>query len=172
VVPGWIGARSVKWLGRINLRKDPTENYFQTRAYRMQRELNPEDPRDVSDGTALTEVPVNSVILEPEPNQRLAPGRNLLRGWAMGSGARRITRVEVSAAPAGQWISARILPQESAWTWAFWLAELELKPGDYTLSVRATDSSGATQPSDVRETWNVKGYVNNAWHRVPVRVGP
>jgi sulfite oxidase len=171
VVPGWIGARSVKWLGRINLRKDPTDNYFQTQAYRLQRKPNPRDPRDVSGGTALTEVPVNSVILHPEPNQLLPPGRTILRGWAIGSGARLITRVEVAADQGGEWVPARILPQESAWTWAFWEAELDLEPGQYTMCVRASDSSGATQPSDVRDTWNVKGYVNNAWHRVPVRVG-
>jgi sulfite oxidase len=170
VVPGWIGARSVKWLGRINLRRDPTDNYFQTQAYRLQREPNPGDPRDVTAGTALTEVPVNSVIVHPEPNQLLAPGRTIVRGWAMGSAARLITRVEVTADGRDEWVPARILPQESAWTWAFWEAELELGPGQYTLCVRASDSSGATQPSDLRDTWNVKGYVNNAWHRVPVTV--
>lgn len=170
VVPGWIGARSVKWLGRMNLRRDPTDNYFQTQAYRVQRELNPRDPRDVSAGTALTEVPVNSVIVHPEPNQLLAAGRTIVRGWAMGSAARLITRVEVTTEGQDEWVPARILPQESAWTWAFWEAELDLEPGQYVLCVRASDSSGATQPSDVRDAWNVKGYVNNAWHRVPVRV--
>src|SRR6185503_8375783 len=118
VVPGWIGARSVKWLGRINLRKDPTDNYFQTQAYRLQRELNPRDPRDVSAGTALTEVPVNSVILHPEPNQVLPPGRTIVRGWAMGSPGRLITKVEGGADESGKGGSGRILPQESAWTWA------------------------------------------------------
>ncbi len=46
VVPGWIGARSVKWLGRITLLEEPSSNYFQSSAYRMQREINPLDPRD------------------------------------------------------------------------------------------------------------------------------
>jgi sulfite oxidase len=36
------------------------------------------------------------------------------------------------------------------------------------LAVRATDVLGATQPASVRETWNVKGYNNNAWHRVTI----
>ncbi|MGH7525859.1 MAG: hypothetical protein ACREMX_04065, partial [Gemmatimonadales bacterium] len=26
-----------------------------------------------------------------------------------------------------------------------------------------------TQPSTVSDTWNVKGYANNAWHRVAIR---
>ena len=58
----------------------------------------------------------------------------------------------------------------SAWTWTFWEADLELAPGRHTLAVRATDSAGAIQPSTVTATWNVKGYSNNAWHRVAVRV--
>jgi hypothetical protein len=37
------------------------------------------------------------------------------------------------------------------------------------LAVRATDTGGATQPPTVNETWNVKGYNNNAWHRVAIR---
>jgi hypothetical protein len=34
--------------------------------------------------------------------------------------------------------------------------------------VRASDVAGAVQPARVRDTWNVKGYVNNAWHRVVI----
>jgi hypothetical protein len=87
----------------------------------------------------------------------------------MGSAARRITSVEVSV-DEKEWVPARLLPQESAWTWTFWEAALDLAPGRYTISVRATDSSGATQPPDIASTWNVKGYCNNAWHRVPIVV--
>jgi sulfite oxidase len=169
VVPGWIGARSVKWLGQITLRKDPTSNYFQTQAYRVQRQIDPQNSRDVSAGVALSEVPVNAVILEPEPGQRLAAGPMLVRGWAMGSGARVVTRVELSL-DGREWTPARLLPQESAWTWTFWEAPLVLSPGRHTLMVRATDSSGATQPAEAADTWNVKGYANNAWHRVAVEL--
>jgi sulfite oxidase len=170
VIPGWIGARSVKWLGQVNLRADPTPNYFQTQAYRVQRQADPRNPRDVSRGEALSEVPVNAVILQPLTGQRIASGRSRLRGWAMGSAGRRVTLVEVSINDGRDWISARILPQESAWTWAFWEAAVDLAPGDPTLVVRATDSSNATQPAAITETWNVKGYCNNAWHRVPIVV--
>ena len=58
VVPGWTGARSVKWLGRIVVAADPSENYFQRKAYRVQRDINPRDVRDVTAGTALTAIVV------------------------------------------------------------------------------------------------------------------
>lgn len=169
VVPGWIGARSVKWLGRITLRTDPTPNYFQSHAYRVQRQVDPDNPRDVSGGIALNELPVNAVILEPLPKEQVSAGRLRVRGWAIGSAGRRITSVEVSV-DEKKWVPARLLPQESAWTWTFWEAPLDLTPGRYTISVRATDSSGTTQPPDIASTWNVKGYCNNAWHRVPIVV--
>jgi len=169
VVPGWIGARSVKWLGQITLRKDPTRNYFQTQAYRVQQQIDPRDPGDVSAGIALSEVPVNAVILQPEQDERLTAGRVLVRGWAMGSGARIVTRVELSL-DGREWAPARLLPQESSWTWTFWESELDLTPGRHTLMVRATDSSGATQPDRIEDTWNVKGYANNAWHRIAVEL--
>src|SRR5205085_266415 len=35
VVPGYIGARSVKWLSTITVQRDPSANYFQARTYRL-----------------------------------------------------------------------------------------------------------------------------------------
>jgi sulfite oxidase len=168
VVPGWIGARSVKWLGRITLLEEPSSNYFQSSAYRMQREINPLDPRDVSCGAALSDVPLNAVILEPPPNQVVQAGRVHVRGWAMGSGGRPVTAVELSINSGKSWRRARILSAGAPWTWAFWEAVLDLAPGDHTLAARATDGARATQPSTVSATWNVKGYNNNAWHRVTI----
>ncbi len=169
VVPGWIGARSVKWLGRIAVRPEPSPNYFQSKAYRIQREVNPRDPRDVSAGVVLSAVPLNAVILHPTPHQAVAAGRLQVRGWAMGSGGRPLRSIEVSGNAGEDWVRARIAVEGSAWTWAVWEAMLELPPGRHTLAVRATDSAGTTQPATVDATWNVKGYCNNAWHRVPVR---
>ncbi len=35
VVPGYIGARSVKWLSTVTLQDEPSDNYFQAKAYRL-----------------------------------------------------------------------------------------------------------------------------------------
>ena len=35
VVPGYIGARSVKWLTRVNALAEPSQNYFQAVDYRL-----------------------------------------------------------------------------------------------------------------------------------------
>lgn len=168
VVPGWIGARSVKWLGRITLRKYPSPNYFQSQAYRLQPIVNPENPRDVSGGTALTEIPLNAVIIHPAPGGVLPAGRVEMFGWAMGSGGRAVTGVEVSCDGGHDWVPASITRNGSAWSWSLWKASVDLPPGRHTLIVRATDGVGAQQPSSVNDTWNVKGYNNNAWYRTTV----
>ncbi len=170
VVPGWIGARSVKWLGRITLAAEPSRNYFQTKAYRFQPRLDPRYPRDVSGGVAMTAVPLNAVILEPTPEQQVPEGRLAVRGWAMGAEGRPPSAVEVSANDGRDWVRARIVAGGSEWTWVMWEASVELVRGPHTLAVRARDAGGTEQPRTVAETWNVKGYGNNAWHRVAVRV--
>lgn len=169
LVPGWIGARSIKWLSRITLLVQPSDNYFQGKAYRVQYEVNRENPRDVSAGVAMSAMPINAVILEPVAEQKIPAGPVMVRGWAIGSESRPLTSVEVSPNDGRDWLPARISVAGREWTWSFWEAELKLEPGRHTLVVRATDSAGTTQPEHLGDTWNVKGYGNNAWYRVTIR---
>jgi sulfite oxidase len=168
VVPGWIGARSVKWLGRVTVLGDASPNYFQTKAYRLEREINPQDPRDVSGGTALGEIPLNAVILHPTPTYVGVAGRVHVDGWAIGSGGRLLTAVEVSPNGGDDWTDARIVERGQGWAWSLWETTLDLPRGRHTLVVRATDTGGAAQPPNINATWNVKGYNNNAWHRTTI----
>ena len=51
------------------------------------------------------------------------PGRPFrCRGWAMGSGGRRIVLVEVSPNAGAEWKAARIAAPGSPWTWSIWKA--------------------------------------------------
>ncbi|MFL5401341.1 MAG: molybdopterin-dependent oxidoreductase, partial [Gemmatimonadales bacterium] len=168
VVPGWIGARSVKWLGRISLRRYPSSNYFQRQAYRLERTVNPDDPRDVSGGAALTEIPLNAVIIHPAAGDIMPAGQVRVSGWAVGGGGRPVTGIEISSNEGRDWLPATITRTGSAWTWSLWEASLKLSRGRHTLVVRATDGSGARQPASIDATWNVKGYNNNAWHRTTI----
>lgn len=171
IVPGWIGARSVKWLGRITVRADPSPNYFQTRAYRLQREVNPADPLDVTAGEALGPIPLNAVILDPVAHRIVPAGPVRVRGWAVGTGGQAVTRVELSADGGGVWQPARITRRAGQWAWCLWDAMIDVPRGPAVLVARAADASGAEQPAEPGSTWNVKGYCNNAWHRVPVTAG-
>ncbi|HXI21862.1 MAG TPA: sulfite oxidase [Gemmatimonadales bacterium] len=170
VVPGYIGARSVKWVTEIELRAEPSTNYFQTHAYRLQREVLEGRTRDVTAGEALGELPLNTVILTPVPGATLAAGPTVVRGWALGPDSRGVALVEVSPDGGRSWVRARITDSDGAWAWVQWEAGLDLAPGDHTIVARAADGNGQLQPADLTLQWNVKGYLNHAWHRVPVRV--
>jgi sulfite oxidase len=167
VVPGFIGARSVKWLGAITLRAEPSDNYFQAEAYRVLAQPVAEDPRDVRSGVPLDRAPLNSAILRPESGAVVRAGPVPLSGWAF-AGEDRVDRVEVSGDDGRTWRLARLEGRSDPWAWRFWRAEVDLAPGKQVLVVRAWDEAGRCQPEHLAEVWNVKGYVNNAWHRITV----
>ncbi len=171
VVPGYAGARSPKWLAVVTVQDRPSDAHPQARDYKL---FPPDVRRETADwgeGMTIYEMPVNSAICEPAPFAALEPGPTALRGWAAASG-RGIARVDVSADGGRSWRQAGLEHDESApWSWTFWRAEVELRAGEHELAVRAWDSAGQTQPSSPDDTWNWKGYLNAAWHRVRVRVG-
>ena len=116
-------------------------------------------------------MPINSAICEPAPGSRVPVGRVTVRGYAMASG-RPIVRVDVSADSGATWVQADLEKDAgTSWSWTFWSAAFELDAGDHAFVVRAWDSAGQTQPADCEETWNIKGYLSAAWHRIVVTVG-
>ena len=88
------------------------------------------------------------------------------RGYAIAGGTRRIERVEVSLDQGETFLPAELLDAAGAGSWRLWAVDLEVEPGPGELVVRAWDSAATTQPEDAAKIWNLKGYVNNAWHRV------
>ena len=170
VVPGYIAARSVKWLGEVRIQTDPSDNYYQQRSYRL-HQVGPGEPSANDRGEMLADLRLNSAITSPVPGTRLRPGRFEVQGWAIGSGEAQVERVELSADGGVTWREARFTDDgQSPWSWRLWRAEVEAVPGNALLVVRAFDSTGACQPEDLLTVWNPKGYMNNAWHRVTVQI--
>jgi sulfite oxidase len=165
VVGGYIGARSVKWLSGVELRESPSDNYFQTHAYRL---LPPYATDGGHRGLMLGELSVNAAITRPEDGERVRAGAVLFQGYAIAGGGRRIERVDLSADGGRTWAGAE-LSDGHPQAWRFWEAELQLEPGQHHVVARALDSASNTQPEDPRRIWNLHGYVNNAWHGVIVR---
>jgi hydroxyacylglutathione hydrolase len=165
VVPGYIGARSVKWLSQITVSEQPSTNYYQARTYR----LYPKRVRSESaaeQGFSLGETPVNAVICTPRDGEVVPGPRVLARGYAITGGTREIERVELSLDGGETFVTAELLDRGHAGAWRLWESELELGRGPCELAVRAWDSAASTQPESAEGIWNLKGYINNAWHRV------
>jgi sulfite oxidase len=166
-VPGYIGARSVKWLTRIELRSSPWPGYFQSTAYRL---LAPDESPGPGQGMELGEVALNSDFLIPADGAHLAPGTVPLAGYAFAGGRREVARVEVSADGGESWTRARLAGNQGPWAWRCWQAEIDLGPGEHELVARAWDTAANTQPERPETVWNPKGYVNSSWARIHVRV--
>ncbi len=170
IVPGYIGARSVKWVTNIHVQAHPSTNYFQDHAYKLFPAHVHVEHADWATGQMLGELPLNSVICHPQEGETLAAGPILIEGYAITGEGGYIERVELSVDEGTTWTRATLLEQSSPWTWRFWEATLNLHPGTYQIAVRAWDSAGRTQPQDPRQIWNCKGYLNNAWHRVKIAI--
>jgi sulfite oxidase len=166
VVPGYIGARSVKWLERIELRDTPWRGYFQHVAYRL---LPPDQAPAPGAGMPLGLVALNADILEPADGATVAAGPVEVRGYAFAGGEREVARVDVSLDGSETWAQAELLDDLGPWAWRQWRHTVELPAGEHEILVRAWDSSAATQPEHEAPLWNPKGYVNNARPRVRVR---
>ena len=166
VVPGYIGARSVKWLERIELRSDPWPGYFQHVVYRLVPAGGTPGP---GVGMSLGLVALNSDVLEPRDGDTVAAGTVQVRGYAFAGGDRYVARVDVSIDGGTTWAQAELLDDLGRWAWRHWRIDLELASGEHEVLVRAWDSSAATQPEDEAALWNPKGYVNNARPRIRVR---
>jgi sulfite oxidase len=165
VVPGYIGARSIKWLDRIDVRADAWDGYFQDVVYRM---LPPDGEVGPGEGFALGIVALNSDVLAPADGAAVAAGAVELRGYAFAGGERAVTRVDVSV-DEGDWRQAELLEDLGPWAWRQWRLDVDLAPGEHAIAVRAWDTSAATQPEDAASLWNPKGYCNNAQARITVR---
>ena len=170
MVPGYIGARSVKWLIKITLQENVSKNYFQDRAYRLfPPEARPETV-DWSSGLQLSEIGLNCVITSPKNESTVCDEIVTVKGFAIGEGGKKIERVEVSVDRGETWTCAIITEGNEEWCWSFWELQLKLKNGEDEILARAFDVAGNTQPEEVGSLWNFKGYMNNAWHRIKVKI--
>jgi sulfite oxidase len=172
VVPGYIGARSVKWLSRINGRTTPSENFFQAHTYRLLGADADADAGLHGAGFPLGAVAVNADFLSPADGSRVAAGDLEVEGYAFAGDDRYIVRVDVSTDGGRRWRQAELLDAASSWAWRRWRATVTVgpRPGSAQIVARAWDSAAATQPEDPAQLWNPKGYANNSWARVGVRV--
>ena len=166
VVPGYIGARSVKWLHRIEVRSRPWRGYFQHVVYRLLPEDGTPGP---GAGMPLGLVALNADVLAPADGDTVPAGPVEIRGYAFAGGERHVARVDVSLDAGATWMQAELLDDLGRWAWRHWRSTVHLAPGEHEIVVRAWDSSAATQPEDEAALWNPKGYVNNARPKVRVR---
>ncbi|KAI8871807.1 molybdopterin binding oxidoreductase [Ramicandelaber brevisporus] len=107
VVPGVIGARSVKWLKRLTIQPFESDSFFQQRDYKI---LPPNvEANQIGEWwgrcAALQEMNTQSVICTPVQGETVAIGTPYtIRGYAISGGGRRVDRVDVSLDGGKTWL--------------------------------------------------------------------
>ncbi|XP_075055653.1 sulfite oxidase, mitochondrial [Mixophyes fleayi] len=179
VVPGVVGARNVKWLGRIVVSAEESASHWQQNDYKGFSPSVDWDTVDFSSSPAIQDLPVQSAITEPRPGETVTPdsdGKVTVKGYAWSGGGREIVRVDVSLDGGKTWKEAELTgtgqKDGQAWAWKLWKFEGTLLSSDEELTIicKAVDSSYNVQPDTVAPIWNLRGVLSNAWHRVRVTV--
>jgi sulfite oxidase len=168
VVPGYIGARSVKWVDRITLQDHPSDNYFQATAYRLLPAEADPATAGPGDGLSLGAVAVNADILRPDDGAVLTAGPAEVTGYAFAGDDRGIARVDVSTDGGQTWRQADLGEDAGPWAWRHWRTVIDIPRGRTEITARAWDTSAAAQPESPVHLWNPKGYVNNSWARLHI----
>ncbi|KAI5926711.1 nitrate reductase [Camillea tinctor] len=118
IIPGQIGGRSVKWLKRIIITKEPSDNWYHIYDNRvLPTMINPEMSADMPDTWkderyAIYDLNTNSATCYPAHDERLTlpdvTGSYNIRGYAYAGGGKRVTRVEITFDKGKTWILADI----------------------------------------------------------------
>ncbi|KAG0207028.1 hypothetical protein BGX28_001628 [Mortierella sp. GBA30] len=173
IVPGYIGARSVKFLQKILVQPQESTSFFQRKDYKI---LPPwVDSSNVESAwdsiASLGEMNVQCVICTPTEKEVIHSSKPItVKGYAISGGGRAIYRVELSVDGGKTWEPVDKIEQTPDkisgmyWAWALWEKKVPKIMTTSELVVRAYDSSGNMQPEF--PIWNYRGVMNNAWFRV------
>ncbi|PAA63524.1 hypothetical protein BOX15_Mlig024834g1, partial [Macrostomum lignano] len=194
IVPGAIGARSVKWLCRIALSRQESSSFWQRRDYKtFQPSLYTPTVEDFDQAPAQLYWPVVSAICWPPDGHVIRDGYGAdedevvqIRGYAFSGAGAGVVRVEVTTDDGNTWQLAQWCNLDDApddvddslhqpfgqrWAWRLWEATVPApKPGQsVTIACKAVDDNGNQQPERWSSVWNARGLLGNAWHRVTVK---
>lgn len=172
VAGGWPASVSGKWLTRIAVRnKEHDGPKMEAPSYRVPcKPVAPGEKVKAEDMCIIESMPVKSLITYPKTGAMIDLGRKLsIRGHAW-AGELNVDKMEYSIDFGTTWQTCRLEQPANRLAWQHFNAEVSFpEKGYYEVWARAIDSSGRSQPM-VLPGWNPKGYLNNACHRIAVKV--
>ncbi len=163
IVPGWVGSSNIKWLGQIEVSTKRVWSRNTTSSYVLIGDAYP--PEGESKGKVATTQSIKSVLILPWPAE-LSAGRQMFRGYAYSPHA-PIASVQWKAGD-GAWQDAHFIDPPIKYAWRRFEFEWNPAPGSHTVSTRATDELGNTQPDSIPH--NEKGYLYNVPLAHPITV--
>ncbi|XP_035231745.1 sulfite oxidase-like isoform X2 [Stegodyphus dumicola] len=179
VAPGIVGARNVKWLGKIIVSEEESNSHWQQNDYKGFSPSTNWDNVDFKTAPAIQELPVNSAICKPSDGSSVMLQNGLIKveGYAWSGGGRKIVRVDVSADGGKTWHVADLQQDSSplykCWAWTLWRVSVPVEMSsnsEVQIICKAVDSSYNVQPDSFPPIWNLRGVLGNAWHKINVKV--
>jgi DMSO/TMAO reductase YedYZ molybdopterin-dependent catalytic subunit len=172
VAGGWPASASGKWIDRISVRNREHDGTKMTgSSYRVPKfPVAPGEKVDEKDMKIIESMPVKSLITYPKSGATFGIDKTLaIRGHAW-AGERNVSKVSYSIDFGATWKECELEPAVNRLAWQHFKADIKFpETGYYEVWARATDSEGVSQPMLV-PGWNPKGYLNNACHRIAVKV--
>ena len=172
VAGGWPASVSGKWVNRISVRDIVHDGPKMTgTAYRVPcKSVAPGEKVKDEDMCIIESMPVKSLITYPKTGAMIKKEKTLsIRGHAW-AGDFEVSKMEYSIDFGATWETCTLDKPSNRLAWQHFSADIKFpKTGYYEVWARATDSNGVSQPMVV-PGWNPKGYLNNACHRIAVKV--
>lgn len=172
VAGGWPASVSGKWINRISIRNKVHDGTKMTgTAYRVPcKPVAPGEKVKDEDMCIIESMPVKSIITYPKTGAIIKKGKPLnIRGHAW-AGELEVAKMEYSIDFGSTWITCSVSKPANRLAWQHFTATVDFpKSGYYEVWARATDTNGIAQPM-LLPGWNPKGYLNNACHRIAVKV--
>jgi sulfite oxidase len=167
LVPGYIGARSVKWVGKIVVSDRTSPNHYLATAYKLVRETK---DIDWAEAGPIYRYLINAAIGSHAAGAKLRPGDVSVAGYVLPTGlaGAEVQSVALSTDGGVTWQEAELTGRNQAFCWQLWKANVQVTADTREIIVRASDTRGGFMPP--RVPWNAKGYLRNSWFRLPVEV--
>jgi len=172
VVGGWPASVSGKWLNRISVRnKTHDGEKMLGDSYKVPCESVAPGEKVLPENMCIIEsMPVRSVISHPKTGAELKGNKSLIifgHAWA---GDKKVSAVNFSIDFGATWHPCKLMNPTNRFAWQHFEAEVNFpKSGYYEIWAMATDEDNVAQPM-VIPGWNPSGYLNNACHRIAIRV--
>ncbi|KAL4956782.1 hypothetical protein BDW69DRAFT_67808 [Aspergillus filifer] len=185
LLPGWVGARSVKWLAKVWISEHENASYYhiydnrQLPSFIMDVESQLAETMFHHPSTICNKQMLNSVIVKPAQGEKInledvRKGKTYrVEGFAYNGSGNEIERVEISLDNGENWLycirkypDAPFRHGRKFWTWLHWHFDLDMSKliRAPSIMVRALDEHKNTQPPT--PVWNITGMMNNCWYKV------
>merc|ERR1711957_13834 len=188
IIPGFVGARSVKWISKIVVTMNECDGMHQKGIAYKQLAPNTKLLSSVPKGyieslPPIDHVPITSAITAPEPGTCVRPGQTVnLQGYAYSGGGLAVIRVDISVDGGATWTQADFERAEEkqssrtgrAWAWVQWKCTATIPastpPGTLKIVCKGIDDQYNQQPHDPSPIWNLRGILNTSWGQCVVKV--